>query len=538
MSCHDQVTIHSNNSSSIQSESQRLSASASVVLALGLPTMSQVMPHLTYPGGYSAFFTDLHLNFPRWLRLVTIVPLVHASIGGISYEELCFHVLHVFPSSPSNVLMVSAERIRSSVAEMLSSEPFFIVSSLISLQGLQFLISSPSQCSFPDNGPTLSTSRWVYESSFDSDPSRISFAFCVLRCINLFPSWSVRDTLSGLTSVAVLPNISISMSDEEEPQSAYDGCYYMPPHSTRTAAVRVSNSSVIGPVTPQARTGLDSPNQRRSQPSVSGSVMTPSSPRPDEPLYPHSSVLIQMGLTASRENLHPDPSHVSTYRSMTTPRRFCVTTQQSGTEEDAAMDSSEGAQSEVPVSDFLARPDQRPNQVFAGRCDPSRNRFAKSPLFLPSQTPIRDLSAQDILSSPCSGIMLEDRNMLQDSQILCTGRSYSDRLLSNPVYTSTIQYVGTDTNTDVDGALRVYNNRTLLTRAVTDSRPSSPAQWPDGFPTSAYPQVLSAESDNPPPCACLPNLSERRGGVSHEAIPVVFPQADGDMASSAALVCT
>jgi len=89
--------------------------------------MSQVMPYLTYPGGYSAFFADLHLEFPRWLRLVALVPLVHASIGGVSYEELCFHLLHVLPSNSSNVLVVSAERIRSSVAEMLSSEPFFVV---------------------------------------------------------------------------------------------------------------------------------------------------------------------------------------------------------------------------------------------------------------------------------------------------------------------------------------------------------------------------------------------------------------------------
>ena len=95
--------------------------------------MSQVMPRLTYPGGRSAFFADLHLDFPRWLRLVSLVPLVHASIEGVSYDELCFHLLHVFPFNPSNVLVVSAERIRSSVAEMLSSEPFFAVRWTLSL---------------------------------------------------------------------------------------------------------------------------------------------------------------------------------------------------------------------------------------------------------------------------------------------------------------------------------------------------------------------------------------------------------------------
>lgn len=90
--------------------------------------MSQVMPYLGYPGGCSAFFTDLHLDFTRWLRLVALVPLVHASIEGISYEELCFHLLGIFPSSDSqNVLVVSADHIRSSVAEMLLKEPFFVV---------------------------------------------------------------------------------------------------------------------------------------------------------------------------------------------------------------------------------------------------------------------------------------------------------------------------------------------------------------------------------------------------------------------------
>jgi hypothetical protein len=95
--------------------------------------MSQVMPYPTYPGGRSAFFADLHLDFPRWLRLVSLVPLVHASIEGVSYDELCSHLLHVFPSSPSNVLVVSAERIRSTVAEMLSREPFFVVRLILSL---------------------------------------------------------------------------------------------------------------------------------------------------------------------------------------------------------------------------------------------------------------------------------------------------------------------------------------------------------------------------------------------------------------------
>ena len=86
------------------------------------------MPSPGYPGGRSAFFTDLHLDFPRWLRLTALVPLVHASIEGVSYEKLCFHILSILPSSnPPNVFIVSADCIRSSVAEMLFNEPFFVV---------------------------------------------------------------------------------------------------------------------------------------------------------------------------------------------------------------------------------------------------------------------------------------------------------------------------------------------------------------------------------------------------------------------------
>jgi hypothetical protein len=109
------------------SKSQSLPQSASGLQSC-LLTMSQVIPPLRYPGGCSAFFADLHLDFPRWLRLITLVPLVHASIEGLSFEELCFHILSILPSSnPPNVLIVSADCMRSSVAEMLFDEPFFVV---------------------------------------------------------------------------------------------------------------------------------------------------------------------------------------------------------------------------------------------------------------------------------------------------------------------------------------------------------------------------------------------------------------------------
>jgi hypothetical protein len=117
--------------------------------------MSQVMPPLGYPGGRSAFFADLHLDFPRWLRLIALVPLVHASIEGLSHEELCFHILSILPSSnPSSVLIVSADCMRSSVAEMLFNEPFFVVRLPLPAADLRFLISSPFNI-------VLTSGQWI-----------------------------------------------------------------------------------------------------------------------------------------------------------------------------------------------------------------------------------------------------------------------------------------------------------------------------------------------------------------------------------------
>ena len=110
----------------------RWRVSLSLACLFCLFSMSQIVSQLSYPGGCSAFYTDLHLDFSRWLRLVALVPLIHASIEGIYYEELCSHLLDFLPSSnPSNILSVPVERIRSSVSEMLFEEPFFVVRLLL-----------------------------------------------------------------------------------------------------------------------------------------------------------------------------------------------------------------------------------------------------------------------------------------------------------------------------------------------------------------------------------------------------------------------
>jgi len=310
-------------------------------------------------------------------------------------------------------------------------------------------------------------------------------------------------------------------------QSAYDGSHHSPPQSTSIVAVLVPNPSLIGPSAPPARTGSDSPDQQKSQLSVLGSVMTYDPPRPRETLYPHGSVLIPIGLTASQENPRPDtghgPSHLSPFRQ--TPRRFGDTTEQSGTiphvSEDSSTDSTAGPQYELLTSEFLTCPAQRPSQLSAGRCNSFSNTYARSPLFLPSQTPIRDPSIQDI-SSPSSGATLEGSSTSQGSRICCTGQPHIDCPHCDPVHTSVIQHVGMDVHFEVDG---------LLTRTLT-SRSPSPLRWPDEPATDGRPQVLSAESNNWPLCAGLPEIAGQKGGVTHEAIPAVFSQAQGDIVSN------
>ena len=250
-------------------------------------------------------------------------------------------------------------------------------------------------------------------------------------------------------------------------------------------------------------------------------------PRPRETLYPHGSVLIPMGLTASQEDPHPDTghglSHLSPFHQ--TPKRFGDMTEQSSTiphvSEDTATDSTAGPQYELLTSGFLTCPAQRPSQLSVGRFNSFGNAYAKSPLFLPSQTPIRS-PVQDI-SSPSPGLTPEGSSTSQGSRMCYTGDPHTDRPHSDSMHTSVIQRVGVF---EVDGVIRLRDGRTLLTSTLT-SRPPSPPSWPGEPATNGCPQVLSAESNNWPPCAGLPEIAGKTGSVTHEAIPAVFSQAQG-----------
>ena len=359
--------------------------------------------------------------------------------------------------------------------------------------------------------------------------------------MNLFPGWSVSDILSGFTSVTLPQSTSTFVLGElrgrqglHSAYDAYDGPRCSPPQSTSIAAVLVPNPSLIGPSAPPARTGLDSPDQQKSRLPVLGSVMTYDPPRRRETLYPHGSVLIPMGLTASQENLRPDtghePSHLSLFHQ--TPQRFGDTTEPSGTiphvSEDTATDSTAGPQYELLPSEFLTCPAQRPSQLSAGRYNSFGNTYAKIPLFLPSQTPIRDPSVQDV-SSPSSGLTSEGTTTSQGRRIC---RTETDRPHFDPVHSSVIKRVGMDVHFEVGGMIRLRDGRTILTRTLTASSSPSPPQWPDEPTTDGCPQVLFAESNNWPRYAGLPEMAGQKGGVTHEAIPTVLSQAQGDIVSN------
>lgn len=479
----------------------KVSLRPSIVLA------HEVMPSLGYPGGRSAFFADLHLDFSRWLRLIALVPLVHASIEGLSYEELCFHILSILPSSnPPNVLIVSVDCIRSSVSEMLFNEPFFI-------------------CSPPDNrSPSLSTSHWTYESSFDSDPSRISFAFSILRFINLSPGLSVRDALFNLTSVSLSPSSSISVSNESRSQKGPPSLcdvhgYSPPPPRSPSAAVHVSVPFRVVPPALPARAGLDSPNQQKPRfPTVLGLSVTSDPFRPCGPLYlPHGSVLIPMGLTASGEILHPD--HVSSHlpQSCELPQRFYSTPEHSGTNSLAAerADSVISTQHKASTSVFQGHLNEPPSYLSVGRCDSPGNSYARIPLFLPSQTPIRDPS-QNTLSPQGSGLTHEGKRLSQCSPVRCTGQPRTDSPRSDVLHTSPLRRVELEVCFDVE------------------------REWPDRTATDACPPMLSAEAESKhgPPHYQSANLSNdlgRKASVSLEAIPTRLFQAPCDIEPSETL---
>jgi hypothetical protein len=321
----------------------------------------------------------------------------------------------------------------------------------------------------------------------------------------LSPGLSVRDALSNLTSVPLPPSLSISVSNEsrnqKEPQSQCDVRGHSPPPRPPTA-VSVP-FSIVPPALP-ARAGLDSPDQQKSRfPSVLGSLMTLDPFRPCGPLYlSHDSVIIPMGLPASGEILHPD--HVSG-QSHELPQRFCSTPEQSGTNSLAAerANSAISTQHKASTLDFPGHLEDSPSCLTVGRCDSFGNSYARIPLFLPSQTPIRDPS-QNMLLPQGSDLAHDGRRLSQCSPVRCTGQPRTVCPRSDALHTSPLQRVELEVCFDVE------------------------EEWPDGTATDAYPP----ESNHGPPHCQSANLSNDLGREGSEVIPTGFPQAQCDIEPS------
>jgi hypothetical protein len=272
----------------------------------------------------------------------------------------------------------------------------------------------------------------------------------------------------------------------------------------------------MGPSALPARTGLDSPNQQKSRfPSVLGSLTAFDPFRPCGSLYlPHGSVLIPMGLTASGEILHPD--HVSTHipRSRELPQRSHGTPEQSGTNSLAAerADSAITTQHKASTSAFPGHLDEPPSYLSVGRCDSLGNSYARIPLFLPSQTPIRDPS-QNSLSPQGSGLPHEGRRLSQCSPVRRTGQPRTDCPRSDVLHTSPLRRVELEVCFDVEG------------------------QWSDGTATHACPPMLSAEAESNHgslhyQSANLSNDLGMKESAIHEAIPTGVLQAQCDIEPS------
>jgi hypothetical protein len=458
--------------------------------------MSQIVPQLSYPGGCSAFFTDLHFDFSRWLRLVALVPLVHASIEGIYSEKLCSHLLDILPaSSPSNILAVSVERIRSLVSEMLFEEPFFVVRSFhTKIRFVALLTPCPPQCPFSDG---KSTSRWIYEPSLDSEPSRISFAFRILLCVKLYPNWSASDLLSRVACIThprtpsfTVPNVleTCRQRDRFPSGNEVSDAWFL--RSNSVPPIRVPISLLIETSVSPMKAGQD-PSDHLESSFSSGSDQTIIS----DPLHPPRSLDIHP--EAELEAIGSKPStfdlgtrHLSgpyevPLRSFASPVLSIVRPRSAGA--DLAMD----AQQYKGISDFPVLLGQSPIFSSGSCCDLSDSPRAKIPLFLPSQTPSRDFPPQGFLSSQASGS--NERTSPLSVQSHSRVLPHNDYSHVSPLCTSALQNV--DAN-DLE-AISLHDGQFLHVTNFTTPKPTK-SPWPIEFASDDRPRTPAQRKIDPP----------------------------------------
>jgi hypothetical protein len=242
----------------------------------------------------------------------------------------------------------------------------------------------------------------------------------------------------------------------------------------------------------------------------------PSRPRGPSNL-PHGSVLVPVGLTTSRENFRPGTSHLASNLSLfhEVLRRSCSASEQSDTDvhvaEDMATNSPMGAQPRVPSSDCVVRLGQLPSQLSGDRRNCLGNPYTKIPLFLPSQTPNRDPSVQDLFSPQGSHIAHEGTSLLQSSPLRCTGQPYPNHSLADSLRTSKPQ----DFETEVQSKSQWPG---APVRDTCDTSPES-SHEPFGHQSAS----LSNANANA-------NALGKRGSDTYEAIPLGIPQTQGGIA--------
>ncbi len=171
----------------------------------------------------------------------------------------------------------------------------------------------------------------------------------------------------------------------------------------------------------------------------------------------------------------------------------------------AGADSAIDSQQYNGASDFPVLLGQFPSFSSAGCCDLSENSCAKIPLFLPSQTPDRDPSPRDTLSSQTSGLQNERTSPLSASPQHSRAVSHSDHPHASPLCTSALQNV--DAN-NLDEAITLHDGRSLNATGFTTPKPAM-SPWLNELGSDDRPRTPVRLNHGPPRY----QLAERSGSL-------------------------
>ena len=361
------------------------------------------------------------------------------------------------------------------------------------------------QCPFSGSN---SPSRWIYEPSLDPEPSRISFAFRLLLCVNLYPNWSAYDLLSRVACVThpqtlsfTALNVSETCRQQDRLPSRNDLSGTWSARSTSVPPIRVPISLLIETSVSPMKAGRESSDLL--EPFSSGSEQTIIS----DPLHLPGSLYLHP--EASRDAIgskplafdfgtNQVPKHLSGPYEVP-PRSFIspgLLNSHSG-----RADSAVDAQQYKGASDFPVLLGQLPSFSSASCCDPSR---AKIPLFLPSQTPNRDLSPRGTLSSQALSLQKERTSPPSARPHLSRAVSHDDYPHVGPLCTSALQ------NVDANNleAISLRDGRPFhATRFTTPTPAYSP--WPIELASNDRPRTPGQLNHGSPPYQRSGTLGKR-----------------------------